>query len=93
MLLLILPYLDYLADEDAPGDVQEELSLDNIRFTDDHTQYDFNLKYKVNKNVSIKFDISNITDEPEFYYWGSSDRLSQYDVYGTTYSFGIRYNL
>ena len=87
------PYLDYLADEDAPGDVQEELSLDNIRFTDDHTQYDFNLKYKVNKNVSIKFDISNITDEPEFYYWGSSDRLSQYDVYGTTYSFGIRYNL
>jgi len=87
------PYLDYLADEDAPGDVQGELSLDNIRYTDDHTQYDFNLKYKINDNFSIKFDISNITDEPEFYYWGTSDRLSQYDLYGTTYSVGIRYNL
>ena len=21
-------------------------------------------------NFSVKFDISNITDEPEFYYWG-----------------------
>ena len=87
------PYLDYLADEDSPGDVQEELSLDNIRYTDDHTQYDFNLKYKINDNFSVKFDISNITDEPEFYYWGSPDRLSQYDIYGTTYSIGIRYNL
>ena len=87
------PYLDYLADEDAPGDVQGELSLDNIRYTDDHTQYDFNAKYKINDNFSIKFDISNITDEPEFYYWGTSDRLSQYDLYGTTYSVGIRYNL
>ena len=87
------PYLDYLADEDSPGDVQEELSLDNIRYTDDHTQYDFNLKYKINDNFSVKFDISNISDEPEFYYWGSPDRLSQYDVYGTTYSIGIRYNL
>ena len=46
-----------------------------------------------NDNFSVKFDISNITDEPEFYYWGSPDRLSQYDVYGTTYSIGIRYNL
>jgi hypothetical protein len=37
--------------------------------------------------------LSGITVEPEFYYWGTSDRLSQYDLYGTTYSVGIRYNL
>jgi outer membrane receptor protein involved in Fe transport len=51
------------------------------------------LKYKINEQMSVKFDISNITDEPEFYYWGTPNRLSQYDEYGRTYSIGIRYNL
>lgn len=87
------PYLDYLADEGDSASVQEDLSVSNIRYTDDHAQLDFNIKYKYTDNLSIKFEISNITDEPEFYYWGFSDRLSQYDEYGTTYSVGIRYNL
>ena len=86
------PYLDYLADDDSET-IQKDLDNNNIRYTDDHTQIDFNLKYKVNDQMSIKFDISNITDEPEFYYWGSPNRLSQYDEYGRTYSIGIRYNL
>ena len=86
------PYLDYLADDDAET-IQEDLDNNNIRYTDDHTQIDFNLKYKINDQMSIKFDISNITDEPEFYYWGTPNRLSQYDEYGRTYSIGIRYNL
>ncbi len=86
------PYLDYLADDDIET-VQEDLDNNNIRYTDDHTQLDFNLKYKINEQMSVKFDISNITDEPEFYYWGTPNRLSQYDEYGRTYSIGIRYNL
>ena len=86
------PYLDYLADED-PASTQEDLTIENIRYTDDHKQLDFNLKYDINDNLSVKFDINNINDEPEYYYWGKSDRLSQYDVYGTTYSLGIRYKL
>ena len=47
----------------------------------------------ISDNLSIKFDINNIDDEPEYYYWGRPDRLSQYDVYGTTYSIGVRYKL
>ena len=86
------PYLDYLADDDSET-IQEDLDNNNIRYTDHHDQLDFNLKYKINKQMSLKFDISNITDEPEFYYWGTPDRLSQYDLYGRTYSIGIRYNL
>ena len=86
------PYLDYLADDDAET-IQEDLDNNNIRYTDDHTQIDFNMKYKINDQMSVKFDISNITDEPEFYYWGTPNRLSQYDEYGRTYSIGIRYNL
>ena len=87
------PYLDYLADEDSPAETQEDLNVDNIRYTDDHKQLDFNLKYDISDNLSIKFDINNIDDEPEYYYWGRPDRLSQYDVYGTTYSIGVRYKL
>ena len=86
------PYLDYLADDDSET-IQEDLDNNNIRYTDHHDQLDFNLKYKINDQMSLKFDISNITDEPEFYYWGTPDRLSQYDLYGRTYSVGIRYNL
>ena len=64
------PYLDYLADEDSPAETQEDLNVDNIRYTDDHKQLDFNLKYDISDNLSIKFDINNIDDEPEYYYWG-----------------------
>jgi outer membrane receptor protein involved in Fe transport len=35
----------------------------------------------------------NITDEPEYYYWGNVNRLSQYDEFGTTYTFGLRYSM
>jgi outer membrane receptor protein involved in Fe transport len=65
--------------------------LDNSRFVDDHSQLDFTLKYKINDNLTIKAEGINLTDEPEYYYWGYKDRLSQYDEYGTTFSVGFRY--
>ncbi len=34
----------------------------------------------------------NLDNRPEFYYWNSPDRLSQYDEYGYWMSFGFRYN-
>ena len=81
-------YLDWLADEE--GDI-DSVSLDNSRFVDDHSQLDFTFKYKLNENITIKAEAINLTDEPEYYYWGYKDRLSQYDEYGTTYSLGFRY--
>ena len=71
-------YLDYLADDDIETTV-EDLNYDNIRFTDDHSQIDFTAKYYLNDNLTSKFDLININDEPEFYYWGNTSRLSQYD--------------
>ena len=38
----------------------------------------------MNDNLTLKFDLININDEPEFYYWGNTSRLSQYDEYGTS---------
>jgi TonB-dependent receptor len=82
-------YLDWLADEE--GDI-DTISLGNSRFVDNHSQLDFSLKYEINNNLSVKLEGTNLTDEPEYYFWGYKDRLSQYDEYGTTYSLGFRYN-
>ena len=84
-------YLDYLGDEG------EELFNDDfgygyMRFTDDYYSYDLVAKYKYTENLSLRFEGKNLDNRPEFYYWNSPDRLSQYDEYGYWMSFGFRYN-
>ena len=84
-------YLDYLGDEG------EELFDDNfgygyIRFTDDYYSVDLTARYKYNNNLSFKFEGKNLGNQPEFYYWNTSNRLSQYDEYGYSLSFGVRFN-
>lgn len=84
-------YLDYLGDE------CEELFDDNfgygyIRFTDDYYSVDLTARYKYNNNLSFKFEGKNLGNQPEFYYWNTSNRLSQYDEYGYSLSFGVRFN-
>ena len=83
-------YLDYLADDDIETTV-DDLDYNNIRFTDDHSQIDFTAKYYLNDNLTLKLDLININDEPEFYYWGSPSRLSQYDEYGRSATIGFTY--
>ena len=83
-------YLDWLADEEDDIDT---VSVENSRFVDAHIQWDLTAKYKVNDNVTVKFEAINIGDRPEFYYWGSKTRLSQYDEYGSSYSLGFTYKL
>jgi len=83
-------YLDSLFDGEA---AEEGLTNDQIRYTDSHTQWDFTAKYNMTDDLVINFEIINMNDEPEFYYWGNKSRLSQYDEYGTTYAIGVRYAL
>ena len=83
-------YLDYLADDDIET-TTDDLSYDNIRYTDDHSQIDFTAKYYWNDNLTLKLDLININDEPEFYYWGNTSRLSQYDEYGRSATIGFTY--
>ncbi|RZO69538.1 MAG: TonB-dependent receptor [OM182 bacterium] len=83
-------YLDWLADEE---DDIDEVSLLNSRFVDEHMQLDLTIKYDYSDNLAIKLEAINIGNEPEFYYWGNSSRLSQYDEYGESYSVGVTYKL
>lgn len=72
-------YLDELVDE----------GLDRI--TDERTQWDFTAKYSVNDNWLVYAEVSNLNDEPEYYYAGNASRVLQYDEYGTTTVVGVQY--
>jgi TonB-dependent receptor len=62
------------------------------RYTSDFMQMDLTARYEVNENLMITAEAINLNDEPEFYYFGNANRLSQYDEYGTTYGMGLRYS-
>ena len=83
-------YLDWLADEE--GDI-DTVSAENSRFVDAHMQFDLTAKYEVNDNLTLKAEAINLGNRPEFYYWGNSNQLSQYDIYGKSYSIGFNYKL
>ncbi len=84
-------YLDYLGDE-GEDLLDSDFGYGFIRYTDDYLSYDLTAKYKYSDNLSFKFEGKNLGNRPEYYYWNTSDRLSQYDEYGYTLSFGIRYS-
>lgn len=83
-------YLDWLADED--GDIGE-VSVNNSRFVDDFMQWDLTVKYDVTDNFTVKAEAVNLNNRPEYYYWGNTGQLSQYDIYGRNYSIGFNYTL
>lgn len=72
-------------------DYLDELFGANLdRYTGDHLSIEASAKYNVNDNLQVYVEGKNITDEPEFYYFGAESRLSQYDEYGARYVIGAR---
>ena len=63
--------------------------LDRTR--DDRLLVEASAKYDVNDNLQIYLEGKNLTDEPEYYYFGDESRLMQYDEFGTSWIFGARY--
>ncbi|MEM7637674.1 MAG: TonB-dependent receptor [Pseudomonadota bacterium] len=76
--------LDELFDTDPGNEVLD-------RTIDDRTLVEASAKYKVNDNLQIYLEGKNLTDEPEYYYFGNENRLMQYDEFGTSWIFGARY--
>ncbi|WP_018149274.1 TonB-dependent receptor [Henriciella marina] len=73
------------------GNYLDELVDANLdRTTDDRLLVEASAKYDVNDNLQIYLEGKNLTDEPEYYYFGDERRLSQYDEFGTTVVFGAR---
>lgn len=75
------------------GDYIDELVDENLdRTTDDRLLVEASAKYMVNDKIQVYVEGKNLTDEPEYYYFGSDRRLSQYDEFGSTYIVGLRVN-
>jgi len=74
------------------GDFLDELVDENLdRFTDDRFRVEASVKYSVTKQLQVYLEGKNLTDAPEYYYFGDESRLSQYDEFGRTVVFGARF--
>jgi TonB-dependent receptor len=71
-------YLDVLVDE----------NLD--RYTDDRLLVEASAKFDISDSLQVYVEGKNLTDEPEYYYHGAENRLSQYDEFGRSVILGVR---
>ncbi|MBC6402418.1 MAG: TonB-dependent receptor [Hyphomonadaceae bacterium] len=74
------------------GDYLDELVEENLdRYADNRLLVEASAKFDISKNFQICLEGKNLTDAPEYYYFGDRSRLSQYDEFGRTFIFGGRY--
>lgn len=80
-------YLDEVRPQDDPTDPIED------RIVLDHAQLDFSGKYSITENFQLFGEVKNITDEPYVAVTRPDgiDRLEQFEQYGWSTVFGIRF--
>ena len=61
------------------------------RTIDDRLVIEASAKYDVNDHLQVYLEGKNLTDEPEYYYFGDESRLMQYDEFGSSWIIGARY--
>jgi len=62
------------------------------RYEDDYFRFDFTAQYDITDQIEVQFEANNLFDEPAEYYLNDSRRrLSQFEEYGRTFRFGVRY--
>ena len=75
-------------DEPLGGDATTD------RWVDDHRQLDLSASYRLNRNWEIYAEALNLTDEPFRVYFGkTSSRFVQFEEYGVSGNFGVRWRL
>lgn len=72
--------------------IHELVDEDYDSYTDEHMQLDITAKYRFSDSWQLYAEITNLGDEPEYYYAGRASRAYQYDEFGTTSAIGIQYN-
>lgn len=73
------------------SNLDELIEAELDRTIDDRTLIEASAKYNVNDNLQIYLEGKNLTDEPEYYFFGDQSRLMQYDEFGTSWILGARY--
>lgn len=74
------------------GDYLDQLQGPELdRYADDRFRVEASAKYRVSKQLQVYLEGKNLTDAPEYFYFGDESRLSQYDEFGRTVVFGARF--
>lgn len=74
------------------GDFLDGIEGEDLdRYTDDRTRFDASAKYRVSRQLQVYLEGRNLSDAPEYYYFGDESRLSQYDEFGRTVVVGARF--
>ncbi|WP_394561800.1 TonB-dependent receptor [Aquipseudomonas alcaligenes] len=76
---------DYLYEVAGIDDKQHDLHVDDQVFVD------FSAGYFLTKELQLKFEAQNITDESYYVYTGRSSYNAQYEEYGPTYKLGLTF--
>ena len=59
-------------------------------YVDDFDQWDARVAYKISSRASISLEASNLNDEPQRFYVGSSNRLAENERYGYSVRAGVQ---
>jgi TonB-dependent receptor len=54
---------------------------------------DYQASYEVNENISVLFQVNNVTDEPTRSYFSSEEQTGTIQFFGTQYFLGMTYSL
>jgi TonB-dependent receptor len=76
---------EYFDEIEDPEDPTQD------RYVDAETRVDFTSEYRFTDNWTAIFNVSNITDEVFYAYLGDPAYSNQYDQFGRTYEFGLRF--
>lgn len=72
------------------NNLDELIDQDLDRTIDDRLLIEASAKYDINDNIQVYVEGKNLTDEPEYYYFGDESRLMQYDEFGSSWIIGAR---
>ena len=78
----------YLSERIVEIDLQDET---NDLYEDSHLQVDFTAKYNFTENMQSFLNVVNVTEEPNYRYFGSRRYAAQYDAIGRSLVLGITY--
>ncbi|MFC3095506.1 TonB-dependent receptor [Alteromonas sediminis] len=74
--------------------VSEQVAVNDqtVNF-DSETVIDYQASYEINENMSVLFQINNVTDEPTKSFFSSKEQTGTIQFFGTQYFLGLTYSL
>ncbi len=67
-------------------------NLDEDIWRDSQAQLDFQASYRISDGWKVFFNVKNLTDEEEKFYFGTADRVFGYQKYGRIFRFGVNFD-